>query len=384
MQADKLITTARDLVPELRERAAEADELRRVPDATMRSFQEAGLLRMLRPRSFGGHEIDFDVFTQVIMEVARGCASSAWNLSVFAMHDWFLAVYPEPAQRAVWDADPDALVCAAFAPQGTARRVDGGYRLSGRWQFASGCDHSTWIALGANVEGEEPGFRSFLLPAGDWQIDDTWFVNGLRGTGSKDVTVDDAFVPEEHTLSMVDAINGQGPGARIHTAPLYRLPFAASLGFALVSIAPGIAEQGLEAFKARMRQRVFTYSATRQSEHVPAQIALAESAAEIDAARMFVQRDCAEIMDTVRRGDTVELPDRVRARRDLSFAVRLCVRAVDRLYASSGAHALFDGNVMQRSFRDVHAIAAHAMHDFELAAEDYGRVELGLDPLRPA
>jgi 3-hydroxy-9,10-secoandrosta-1,3,5(10)-triene-9,17-dione monooxygenase len=382
MDAEKLLTAARDLVPELRARADEADELRRMPDATVESLRDSGLFRITRPRSFGGHEADYDVFIQVVTELARGCASSAWNLSVFAMHDWFLAIFPEEAQRAVWDADADALICATFAPQGTACRVDGGYRVSGRWQFASGCDHATWLAVGANVENE-PAPRSFLLPAGEWEIDDTWFVSGLRGTGSKDVTVDDVFVAEERTLSMIDAISGQGPGSRIHQAPLYRVPFAPALGFALVAVAPGIAEQALEAFKERMRERVFAYSATKQAEHVPAQIALAESAAEIDAARMFIERDCAEIVETLRRGDEVPQPARARARRDLAFAVRLCTRAVDRLFSSSGAHAIFDGSVIQRAFRDVHAIGAHAMHDFELAAEDYGRIELGLDPRRP-
>lgn len=383
MKADKFIDLARDLVPGLRERAQEADELRRIPDATIHAFRDAGLFRILRPRSFGGHEADYGVFAEVVMELARGCGSSAWNFSVLAMHEWFLALFPEAAQRSTWGADPDTLVAAAFAPQGKARRVDGGYRLSGRWQFASACDHASWVALGATVEGEAIGFRSFLLPSDDWAIVDTWFVSGLRGTGSKDVTVDDAFVPEDHSLSMLEAITGRAPGARIHTAPLYRLPFAPALGYALAAVGPGVAETALDAYRERMRERVFAYSTTKQSEHVPAQIALAESAVEIDAARMFIRRDCAEMMETVRRGEEVQLVDRARAKRDLAFSIQLCIRAVDRLFSLSGAHALFDGNPIRRAFGDVHALGAHAMHDFNLAAEDYARIELGLDPKRP-
>ena len=383
----RALEAARALVPELRERAAEADRLRRVPDETIASFREAGLFRVLRPRAFGGSEIDYDAFTQLVGELARGCGSSAWNLSVLAMHEWFLALFPEPAQRAVWDAPGgrDALVAAVFAPQGRAEPVAGGFRLSGRWQFASGCDHADWIAVGGVVEGAaglEEGYRSFLLSRaeGQWAIDDTWFVAGLRGTGSKDVVVEGAFVPEERTLRMAAALSGETPGCEIHRAQLYRLPFVPALGFALATVAPGIAAAALERYAERMRERVYTYSSTRQAEHAPAHIGFAESAAEVEAARACIQRDAAALMARVRRGEAVPLGERARAKRDVAWAVRICTRAVDRIFASSGAHALFETSPLQRAFRDLHAIGMHAMHNFDLAAEDWSRVHLGLEP----
>lgn len=376
--------TARDLVAELRERAAEADELRRVPDATIESFRQAGLFRLLRPRAFGGHEMDYDLLPEITTELARGCASSAWTFSVLAMHEWFLALFPEAAQRSVWEGPGggDALIVATFAPEGRAVAENDGYRLKGRWRFASGCDHAEWITAGALVEGEAPGYRSFLLnrSKGQWRIEDTWFVAGLRGTGSKDIIVDDVFVPAEHTLSMDDALTGNAPGAALHGVPLYRMPFIAALGFALAAVAPGVAARALEAYSERMRERVYTYSTTRQAEHGPSHIRLAESDAEITAARLIIERDARELMDRVRRGEKVPIQMRARAKRDVAWAVLICVRAVDRIFTDAGAGSLFDTSPMQRAFRDVHAVAAHAMHNFDLAAEDFGRIHLGLEP----
>jgi 3-hydroxy-9,10-secoandrosta-1,3,5(10)-triene-9,17-dione monooxygenase len=380
----ELLSFARDRVPVLRERAQEAEKLRRVPDETVKELRGAGLFRMLQPARFGGLERGFEEFADVVSEIGRGCGSTAWCLSILGVHNWFLALFEEAAQEDVWGASPEALFATSFAPTGQAVAEEGGYRVKGRWQFASGCDHSDWVVVGAMVPHDEPrpipDFRSFLIPRRDIAIDDTWFVAGLKGTGSKDLVIEDAFVPAYRTLSLPEAVMGNAPGLKVNRGAIYQVPFSSVLALGVTPAAVGIARSALEAFRERTRERVMAYTDRKMVEQVPAQIRIAESSVEIDAAELLIQRTCREVMERSGSAEATEITVRAQVRRDLAYVVRLCTRAVDRLFEASGAHALFDASPIQRGFRDLHAMAAHPFVNWDTTAEIFGRTDLGLPP----
>ncbi len=384
MQESEFLSAARNLVPVLRDRAQQAESLRRLPDETIQDLRGAGLFRMLQPTAFGGLERGVDEFGAVVAEIGRGCGSTGWCLSILGVHNWFLALFEEDAQRDVWGPSPDTLFTTSFAPTGQVVAENGGYRLKGRWQFASGCDHSDWVAVGAQVPHDEPrpipDFRSFLVPMRDVRIDDTWFVAGLKGTGSKDLVIEDAFVPAYRTLSLPDAAMGNAPGSKVNHAPLYQIPFGSFLALGVTPAATGIARAALEAFTERTRERVMAYSDRKMVEQVPAQIRLAESSVEIETAELLIARTCREVMERAGTEESTQIDVRARVRRDLAYVVRLSTRAVDRLFEVSGAHALFDSSPIQRAFRDLHAMAAHPFTNWDMNAELYGRTALGLPP----
>lgn len=379
-----IVGRARDFVPALRQRAEQAEALRRLPDETVRDFREGGLFRILQPRQFGGAEADAHVLVDMAREAGQGCGSSGWCLSLLAVHNWLVSLYHPEAQHEVLGRNPDALVATSLAPHGKATPVAGGYRCSGHWQFASGCDHAQWIAVGGVVAHPTPppapDMRIFLMPQGDYRIDDTWFVAGLRGTGSKDLIVEDVFVPTHRVLSIVEAQAGETPGAAAHRAPLYRIPLTALFIMAAAEPALGIAAGALATYQEWVQGRAVGYTEMKKAGQAAVQIRLAEAAAEIDAVELLLRRDCEEMMRTVRANEPFSLRQRARYRRDAVYAVTVCTRAVDRLFAVSGGNALYDRHPLQRAFRDVHALASHAFLNPDLAAELYGRVALGLEP----
>ncbi len=228
MTPEEYLGRARALLPALRERTAHAEQLRRLPDETFADFQEAGLFRALQPKRYSGYELDPGVFYQAVMEVGAVCGSSAWILGVIGVHNWHLAIFPPQAQEDVWGEDTSVQLSTSLAPTGTVQRVDGGFRLSGRWSFSSGCDFCQWAVLGGIVpaveQGELPDARVFLVPRRDYLIDDNWHVMGLCATGSKDIVVDDAFVPEYRTHSYQDAFHLKSP--RHCNKPCAALPSA--------------------------------------------------------------------------------------------------------------------------------------------------------------
>jgi 3-hydroxy-9,10-secoandrosta-1,3,5(10)-triene-9,17-dione monooxygenase len=373
------------LIPAIRERARPAERLRRLPDETFAEFQEAGLFRCLQPKRYGGYELDPGTLYQAVMEIGAVCGSTAWILGVIGIHNWHLALFAPQAQDDVWGKDTGIQVSTSLAPTGTVTRVDGGFRLRGRWSFSSGCDFCQWAALGGLVpplgDGDAPDMRTFLVPRSDYTIDDTWYAVGLCGTGSKDVVVDDAFVPEYRTHSYRDAFYLTNPGAAVNDAPLYRLPFGLVFPACISSPAIGVALGALEAFRDQTAIRISPRDRSRVAEDPFAQLALAEAAAEVTAARDRLLGNFAEAMRTVRDGTELSLAQRARYRWDTAKAVDRSVRAVNRLFEASGGRGVFLDNPIQRAWRDVHAIRAHAGNNLERAAFVFGRSEFGLPPV---
>src|SRR5439155_1395382 len=200
MTPEEFLGRVRALSPTLRERAPRAEQLRRLPDETVADFQEAGLFRAMQPKRYGGFELDPEFFYQAITEVGAVCGSSGWLFGVIGVHNWHLALFPPEAQQDVWGEDDSVQLSTSLAPTGKVERVEGGFRVSGRWSFSSGCDFCGWAVLGGIAppaeNGGPPDARTFLLPRSDYAIDDNWQVMGLYGSGSKDIVVTDAFVPD--------------------------------------------------------------------------------------------------------------------------------------------------------------------------------------------
>ena len=233
-----VVAAVRDLLPVLRERAQETEDARTVPADSVKALEEAGFFRLLQPARFGGHEVDPVTFLTAVRLIASACGSTGWVSSVIGVHAWQLALFPLQAQEDVWAADPSTRMSSSYAPTGRPVATEGGHRLSGRWSFSSGCDHASWVLLGGIVpdaDGNPANFRTFLLPASDYVIDDVWDTVGLRGTGSNDIVVSDAFVPEYRSLSFNDVFRCACPGQEANPAPLYRLPYGSLFSYAITT-----------------------------------------------------------------------------------------------------------------------------------------------------
>ena len=371
------------LVPKLDSRAAEAEALRRLPDATFADLKSAGLHRMCQPARFGGSEVPLDGAVDIISTLARGCASTAWVCGVFTDHSIITGMFEPQTADDVWAENPDSVIASGYLPSGNAERAKGGWRLSGTWGFSSGCDFADWILLGCMlpIQDDTKVAHLCLVPRAEVEIDDNWHVMGLEATGSKNLIVEDTFVPENRTIAMA-AMNG-GAEARGQTdvPPLYRLPQVTAVPFLFCATIIGIAESVLENTIAQMGAR--KPFGTPVAEFPSMQLHIAESAAEIDCARMLMQRDTSEAMAAMREPRPLTMAEKVRNRRDQAYAARLCTRAVDRLFGAAGAKGIFSDNVVQRKFRDLRAANVHIAVNWDLAGTTYGRVTLGLDPITP-
>ncbi len=384
--AAELLQRATELVPVLRQRAAATEKLRRVPDETIADLRRTGLLKAVQPKRFGGFEIDLDQVMAIIAELARGCGSTAWVYGVYCDHNMTLGMFPGEAQQDVWSKQPDALVSAGLAPGGTVTRTPGGYRLTGRWSYSSGCMHADWAFVHGmlpSADGETPPESIyFLVPRSDIRIIDTWEVIGLCGTGSNDLDINDVFIPIHRTLRVADANEGTGPGTRFNDGALFRLPRAATIPYCLGAPVLGIVQAMYDDFIDNMRPRASRGFPLAQQQTI--QLRVAEAAAEIDAARLLLQRDCKDSMRAVRERGGLTMAERARNRRDMGYCVKLCVQASERMFAVTGGAGIYLNTDMQRLYRDALALSRHYINSWDISGTTFGRVAFGLKPLHPA
>jgi 3-hydroxy-9,10-secoandrosta-1,3,5(10)-triene-9,17-dione monooxygenase len=256
--------------------------------------------------------------------------------------------------------------------------VDGGFRLSGRWSFSSGCDHCQWVFLGgvAPGAGPLPDMRTFLVPRSDYEIVDNWHVAGLAGTGSKDLVVRGAFVPEHRTHRFADAYQLASPGQAANAGPTFRLPFGCVFSFAISVPAIGAAQGALDSYRATMREKLAAYDGSKVADDPFAQRRLSEAAVEIDAARAELRATWEPLWALASAGEPIPLALRARARWNAANLVLRGVRAVDLLFEASGGRALYLDNPIQRFFRDVHAMRAHALNNPDKASQLFGYADL--------
>lgn len=373
---DTLLRRATDLLPVLKARAARTEECRQLPPETVQDLIDSGLIRIGNPPRYGGLGIGYNTAFEIAWELGRACGASAWCYGLWTVHNWWVGHFPAEAQEAYFADGPDVLASSALNPTGgRAEPVDGGFRLSGRWQFSSGCDASRWVMVAAF---HPPGMRWFLLPRSDYRIIDTWFSSGMRGTGSKDIEIQDVFVPTHRTLDPGRAGDGDWTGWELHQSTSYRLPLRCLTGWDLVAPIVGMAQGAVDAFAERFAG---TSGPGRTADSVLVQTRLAEASVEVDAARELHRRATGEILRKGEQGESFTPIERARYMRDKTFVAKLCVQAVNRLFDSSGGSAILETDAMQRFHRDVHAASHHQGVNWDAAAENFGRQTLGLPPL---
>ena len=378
---DEAIRRARALVPVLRERAGRAELGRQMAAETLTDLHHTGLFRFHQPRRWGGMELDFVALFDVPAEVGRGCASTGWNVANLSVHHWMLALYDERAQEEVWSKNPDALIASGIAyPQGSGRRVDGGFVVNGFWNFSSGVDASDWNMLAVMVrDGDRVvDHRMCLVPKSDYEIVDDWHTLGMRSTGSKSVRAKDVFVPEHRALSMYRARGGsQFPGAHVNPNPLYQVPLAALGSHCLAGAGVGNAQAALELTIEAIRERSTNYTAMRMRDFQAVQLRVARAGAMVDLARLSIRADCFEAERIAREGRVPSIEEKLRYKRNVAYAMELCTEAVDSLHTLAGANGIYDRYPIQRLFRDQHALSAHIGFSWDAQGGPWALVAMG-------
>ena len=384
LTALQAVQAATEMVPRLAARAADSERMRRVHPDTIAELHSSGLMRLMQPARFGGSELGLDDLMNVVFVLARGCASTAWVYSNLASHSWNLGQFELQAQEDIWLEDPNALAATGLAfPCGRAVPVEGGYRLTGLWPFGSGVDASTWMLVGAMTEraGGAPERRFFLVPQADFQSKDNWSSYGLTATGSHDVQIQDAFVPEHRTASAEVFAAGQNlPGALLYSNPLFSMPTFAAFAYILSSIPVATAKAAVEQFTSNMRARAGTYTGTRVAELTSVQARIAEAASCVEFAETVLRRDWQTLEANVRDGEFPSMETKLRWKRNVAFATGLAVRAIDALMPAAGAGGLKMELPLQRQFRDIHAASSHIALTWDVHAAAYGQSALGLQP----
>jgi resorcinol 4-hydroxylase (FADH2) len=384
----ELLHRLRACLPDIASAAAATEARRSVLAEHVEVLRGTGLFDTVKPKAFGGQEQDFEHLALAIQELSSACASTGWVCGLQAAHQWLLAGFPANAQRDVWHENANALLCGSYAPAARAAREPNGFRISGRWSFASGCDVSQWSVCAALIpEGEGAGVQpAFLLvPASDYRIEDDWQVVGLAGTGSKSLLLDEVLVPEHRLLSFAQTTSGDTPGRRLYAHnPTFGIPMLANIASCLASVAVGAAAGALrhylETTTVRNTRGAVAGGQNKMAEFPTIQIRVAEAAAAIDAAREILLRDLRRRAATVRAGHTVSVEERIESRRGQAFAVKLAVQATEVLNASTGGLGLKLDNPVQRAWRDANAVARHISFNWDAVASMYGQLALGLSP----
>jgi 3-hydroxy-9,10-secoandrosta-1,3,5(10)-triene-9,17-dione monooxygenase len=385
----RVIDKVMDAADQLRAHAVEAEKIGKLTDQTVKIMKTAGNIRLLQPKEYGGLEVHPREFAETVMATAALDPSAGWINGVVGVHPYQLA-YADPRVAAeIWADDIDTWVASPYAPQGVARPVDGGYIFNGRWQFSSGTDHCGWIFLGAllgDVEGKPvmpPQMLHMILPRKDYEIvEDSWDVVGLRGTGSKDVIVRDAFVPSYRTMDAFKVMDGTAQREAGMTETLYLMPWSTMFPLGISSATIGIAEGALAAHLDYQRERV-SAAGTAIKDDPYVMYAIGEAAADINAARQEILANADRIYDIVDSGKEVSFADRAAGRRTQIRAVWRAVMAVDQIFSRSGGNAMRMDKPLQRYWRDAHTGLAHAIHVPGTAYHASALSSFGVEPQGP-
>lgn len=379
----ELLSRAAALVPQIRGRALQVDANRRVADETIAELLDAGILQMLAPRRFGGSQADLVTFLDAGITISTGCGSTGWLYGILGCHHWVLSHFPLAAQEEMYGSKSYALWPLSFSGKGgTARPVDGGYIVNGRWAFCSGIDFSDWIGGGVLLDKENPHDLhdrfNVIIPRSEGEVIDTWFTSGMRGTGSRDFVAKDVFVPAHRVLSQEGIQNGETPGltALRNEYPMVAAPFYAVLLSAVLCPILGITRRVIDDFVEATRNRV-GFRGRMPAERPAIQMKIGAAMTRYDATYRMVRALFEEIESVVRAGESCSVEQRLRQRRDTAYAAQVCVEIVDDLVSCAGAGAQTQSSFFQLAQRDIHTIRTHVVLDVEESMELYGKHVLG-------
>lgn len=380
----ELIERARTLRPILLKNAAEAERRRRLPDENVRALEESGLFKLMTPRRWGGHCASFRTLVMTAAELARACPSTGWNQSVANNSTWAATLLPDRGQEEVFADDPGARACSVYAPVQDVRAVDGGFVLSGRWDYASGCWHASWTVLGFLIQGADGKVADHgvaVIPMRELSIEDTWFAAGMKGTGSATIVAKEVFVPHHRVLSFLRLLAGERPARRHNGEFTDRLSMMPILAVNLVAPPLGMAQAVLELVAEGTHRRGVTYTIYgRQSDSAVVHHQIGEAALRLDSAWLHILRAADEIDAGARAGRDLDYLTRARIRGDAGYAARLVREAIDQLISIGSSGAFAEANPLQRYWRDANLASRHAALTIGPCLELYGRAFLGISP----
>lgn len=392
LDAPRTTDAARELRAELVERVVKlrprlvgnaelTDRDRGVPRENIEAMADAGLFTLMQPARHGGLQTDFRTLLEVGREVGRSCGSTAWVTCLLNANAWFVGLFTAEAQDDVWGDAPGARVAGVVTPSGTARAVEGGYRVSGRWAPASGCVHADWAVLGVtqpDAEGTTDAVGIVLAPMSELTVQDTWFVTGMRGTASNTLVGDEVFVPTRRFLSVPDAVEGRYATPFTDEA-LYRAPLVPAAALVLTGPQLGLAAAAVDLLLDRAPQRGLTMTSyASQAEAPTTQIAAANAASLADSAQLHAYRAAADLDEAAQAGMVPDYDARARMRMDSGTAAVHAREAVRIVCSAQGASSFGESNPLQRIWRDVEAASRHAVLNPEVAAEIYGKSLFGI------
>jgi 3-hydroxy-9,10-secoandrosta-1,3,5(10)-triene-9,17-dione monooxygenase len=369
------------LLPGFAARAAETDGNRRVPDQSIDELKQSGLFGIIKPKSMGGSELGFADLVRVTAEISAVCGSTGWVYGVLAGHSWLLNLFPEQAQREIF-ADEHVLIGTVFRLGGEIVEEGDGFRLTGgNGRFCSGIDYADWVIIGNAVKKadgtEEPRF--FVLPKSEVEVIDDWFTVGMRGTGSRSIKIDNAFIPAHRSCRLSDMLAGTSPGAQVHSAPVYRMPFSDLAPFSIIGAPIGMARGAISSFAEHLGGRLRDAEELQVAEQSATFARIGEASATVDAALALVVSDAARL-DSVKNPSDVTPAQRAQIPRDWAYAAQQARYAATRIFEVAGGSAIYDGSAMQRVWRDVNSAAQHFAFTWDSAMTTYSRAILGLKP----
>jgi 3-hydroxy-9,10-secoandrosta-1,3,5(10)-triene-9,17-dione monooxygenase len=383
------IDALRDAGDELRNQASVSAEERRLSETSAKILRETGVMRLIQPARYGGLEADPRCFVEAMMAAAEYDGAAGWVLGVVGVHNWHIGLYDDSVQEEVWGDDPDTWISSSYNYVGQATRVDGGFRLTGRWGFSSGCEHAQWVFVGGFVlddDGRPVEMRHFLLPRADYEIIDVWNVAGLCGSGSNDIKVADAFVPDRHSMSWPDLKAQRCPGAAVNTSPLFQVPWGSMFLNAVTAPLVGMARGMLQESVSMVKQRVSGYippgpaTGPFDAKRIwPAvtMAKLAEASSQVDAARVQMLDNLGDVYSYVTAGEPVPLDVRARARRDQVMAATRATDAANTIFSLAGGRGLSLKSPIQRLWRDAQAGSHHVVNGSDQALTAYGAYLMG-------
>ncbi|MFI7169453.1 oxidoreductase [Rhodococcoides fascians] len=370
------------LLPELKKGASENERARRLSGDTVDALRRAGAFRVAAPTRFGGLEAGLRTMLDVSAAVAEGDGGASWVTTLSNVNHWALGLFSEQAQAEVYADGPDVIISGVVSPTAVAKPVEGGYRVSGQWPYASASLHSAWCTGGVVIEDEDGSVMDqgmALIPRSDYRVDDTWYVAGMRASGSNPVVAEDVFVPEHRMLSMMGAFSGSYVAERSDSA-FARSAFGPMLVMVLVGPQLGMGRAALELVRTKAAEKSLAYTVfDRQADSVAFQMMVAEAALKIDTAHLHAYRAADDVM---RWADAAEYPDllsRARVRGDAATALRSINEALNILLDATGAGAFADVNALQRIWRDSNVGARHAVMLPRVSIETYGKALLGVE-----
>lgn len=370
----ELVQRARDLAPTIRARAAEASALRRPHDDSIRELADAELLQMFVPRRWNGSEASLSTMMDVVEIISEACPSTGWITAFYISHNIYVAKFGEAVQEELFGPRGYVTLPAASAANMEARKVDGGWEVSGRAAWGSGVMHADWVLM----SGKAPdGPRSFLMPIDAVEVLDTWHFAGMAGTGSNDYVARKVFVPDSHAITGAEFYSGATAGSRLHANPLFSIPFLISAYCTILPVITGSLKGALRAYEEIVEKRVRNFSGVVLKDQQHAHVQLGElqiaTQAGSELARA-VYRRAEEILAT--RDFTLE--DRILAKGQTAFTSRHCRETANRMMAAAGASSFHLDQPLQRIWRDLNTVCSHAFWDWDVTCEITGRQHLGL------